>query len=644
MHYLLNTAKHVISLAVALLVLLHYHQFAYCNGEPQYPITEISPSLLEGAQAVVRLNERTYTVQSPAEAVQKVHFVVTMLKPTELYNEFLIYYSKESKVKAINARFYDAQGKLLRKLSTEEITDHAALDGFSLYNDNRLKYIQNAYGVYPYTFEISYEVHYKAIFSYPSFLLETFGAASQGSQFIIDMPQDLKLYYQTLNSDLKPTITTDKNRTIYTWKTQAQNAKKDEPYIPSPSTFVAQVQTAPERFAIDNYEGSMATWQKFGEFTYQLNKDRDQLPQATLDTIQKLTANAKTNTEKIDLLYRYLQRQMRYVSIQVGIGGWQTFDAQYVDKNKYGDCKALSNYMKAMLKAVGINAYIALISAGDDSYFQPDDQFCFPKFNHVILYLPQENIWLECTSNDNPTGYLGAFTQGRKALLITEKGGQLVQTPTLNDSQNKQQTHTTVTLASNGNATLQYHADYYGALQDDLRNEFTDSKKAQFLKHYKSQINLNDLNLQNVETDIDQTQAHVKLSYQATSNKYATQAGSRMFVPIYIFKSNIPQLANEEKRRFPICLDQYAYAETDTVQLELPQGYELETPLQPVSLNEPYGNYTTQVSYQNNQLIWIRHLQLPAKTFKPEDYNAIRAFYQKINQVDAAKVVLKKQP
>ena len=86
-------------------------------------------------------------------------------------------------------------------------------------------------------------------------------------------------------------------------------------------------------------------------------------------------------------------------------GGWQTFDAKYVEKNKFGDCKALSNFMKSMLKVVGIEGQLVVVSAGDDDFFDPDPTFCLPRFNHMILHIPSENMWLECTSDGNPTGY-----------------------------------------------------------------------------------------------------------------------------------------------------------------------------------------------------------------------------------------------
>ncbi len=94
----------------------------------------------------------------------------------------------------------------------------------------------------------------------------------------------------------------------------------------------------------------METWDNFGKWIQALNSGRQELPPATKAKIKELTAKAKTDEEKVKILYEYLQSKTRYVSIQLGIGGQQPFEASVVDQFGYGDCKALSNYMVAMLE------------------------------------------------------------------------------------------------------------------------------------------------------------------------------------------------------------------------------------------------------------------------------------------------------
>jgi transglutaminase-like putative cysteine protease len=110
----------------------------------------------------------------------------------------------------------------------------------------------------------------------------------------------------------------------------------------------------------------MATWDDFGKWVAVLNHGRDELPAKTKQEITALTSGMKTVEEKTKVLYEFLQNKTRYVGIQLGIGGYQPFEASVVDETGYGDCKALSNYMVSMLKAVGIKANYCLINAGSN--------------------------------------------------------------------------------------------------------------------------------------------------------------------------------------------------------------------------------------------------------------------------------------
>src|SRR5471030_2459540 len=97
-----------------------------------------------------------------------------------------------------------------------------------------------------------------------------------------------------------------------------------------------------------------------------------------------MTAGLATDKEKVKFLYEYMQHNVRYVSIQLGIGGLKPFSATFVDQKKYGDCKALSNYMCALLKAVNIPAYYAKVRAGTNE--EPcDNSFPFDLSNHIIV-------------------------------------------------------------------------------------------------------------------------------------------------------------------------------------------------------------------------------------------------------------------
>ena len=165
-------------------------------------------------------------------------------------------------------------------------------------------------------------------------------------------------------------------------------------------------------------------------------------------------------------LYEYMQNKTRYVSITVGIGGFQPFDAATVDRLSYGDCKALSNYMKSILEVAGISSRYTLVYAGENNQ---DIKTTFPssQFNHVILCVPMEKdtIWLECTSQRKPFNYLGSSTSNRQALVIDENGGKL-RTQVMQPENNLESRKADIILDKTGSGFASVHSRYYGATYD----------------------------------------------------------------------------------------------------------------------------------------------------------------------------------
>jgi transglutaminase-like putative cysteine protease len=607
-----------------------------------YSVALIPDSLKKNASAVVREDMGIYEVKSPSEATFKVRMVVTILKENHSYSSFQLSYGKNSKIKNVRARYYDATGKLVRKVEKEEIRDVAGSGGGTLYTDSRVKYVENEYGVLPYTFEIEYEEQYSSIQSYPPWSFQVYGVSVQRSDLTIIMPKDMGLNHRLVNADFKPMIEEKGNTRTFQWVMTNLSAIAREPFMPSRRDLLPYLELSPERFGVEKTEGSMKDWASFGKFMAELNHDRDKVSPEMALKIKEMTASCKTNLEKIDTLYHYMQQTMRYVSVQLGIGGWQTFDAQYVEKNKYGDCKALSNFMKSMLKSAGIEAQLVVVSAGDDDFFDPDPTFCLPRFNHMILHIPSENMFLECTSNDNPTGYLGTFTQGRGVLLLTENSGKIVKTPALDATTNGQTSKATIQLAADGSATLKNESILRGAFQDDMRSILTNSSKEEFRKRFQESHKLPTFKIEALETSVERKKPEVNINYTFSFEKYGSKAGTRLFVPVNLHNAFDDTPAPTEKRVHPIEAGGSGYTETVETTLNLPEGYDVETiPTPKTELNSIYGSYSSTIEKLEKSVIFRRTMTIKPVNQPAEKFNEFRDFYKKMQQADAAKVVLK---
>ena len=196
--------------------------------------------------------------------------------------------------------------------------------------------------------------------------------------------------------------------------------------------FITFVTIIPKYFSYGR-AGSFDTWKSYGDWHYAVNQDKVVLPAEEQKKVDRLVKDLIDPRKKIEVLYNYMQSKTKYVNVSIDEGGLIPYPASYVCENGYGDCKALTIYMKALLKQAGIESNYCLVNAGDRAKHiissLPSQQF-----NHVILGVPlgQDTVWLENTNQQIPTGYLGSFTQDRLVLWVDQDNSQLVKTPKLN--------------------------------------------------------------------------------------------------------------------------------------------------------------------------------------------------------------------
>jgi hypothetical protein len=310
-------------------------------GDPKYPVNAISEELKLNANAVYRENTVMFTIHARDKATHYVHQVVTIFNAKgKRYASEAVGYDKLRKVRSLTATVYDAEGKQIKRLKDKEIEDHSAV-GDALFSDDRFKYFDLSQGTYPYTVEIEYEVDYKFLFFIPTYAaIDNESISCERGSYTLKYPQALAPRFKLshINQETKEQPSGD-GLLMRTWKFENVLPIKIEPQGPEFRDIVPVITAAPSVFEYDNYSGVMSTWDDYGKWIASLNKGRNILPQATKDKAIELTKNAVTREEKIRILYEYLQNKTRYVSIQLGIGGYQPFEASLVDKNGYGDCK-----------------------------------------------------------------------------------------------------------------------------------------------------------------------------------------------------------------------------------------------------------------------------------------------------------------
>ena len=419
----------------------------------------------------------------------------------------------------------------------------------------------------------------------------------------------------------------------------------EEPYAVSPIYYNPLMLVGPTDFELDGYTGNISTWQEYGKFYYSLYKDRDILPPEQKQEVHELTDNVKDPRKKIAILYEYLQKNTHYVLIMFGIGGLQPYDAAYVARNKYGDCKALSNFMISLLKEAGIRGFPVLIWGGEEEReFIPD--FPSHQANHVICAVPLQNdtVWLECTSHSLPSGYLSAFTSNRYGLLVNEQGGYLVRTPAYLLKDNTCVRKLSAILDIEGNLKINSETSYKALSYDAIQSRINSYSKEMQLDYLKKNLNLPTytINSFNYTEDNSDRLPVIHETLDISVSEYSNITGRRIFINPNVLGRSVIKLPEENNRRLDFKLKK-EFREIDSVEIIIPKGFTFETRVNDVLLETRYGRYQVRTLLNDDKILYFRYYDQYSGRFPASEYESIRNFFNRIYEADHTQIVLVKK-
>ncbi len=637
--------KKTTQLFIVLILLISIHHELQAGKKRNYSVSEISPQLLIKANSVMRYYKETVERTSLKSSITKTVYAVTVLNAAGKDAGYFIQpYFKYSHVGNITATIFDKNGKKIKKVAGEDIMDIATDLTTSLYSDSRAKLIIPEYYDYPFTMEYSFAITNKSSLNIDSWqVYPRTNMSIESEDFFMITPDDnpeLGVYYYMNDSTLNLDIQHIDGETIYHLHVENLPPVRSEEFSENLSDCTPVVHFAPVSFSIAGFKGSNKSWIDYGNFICDLNEGRAILPEQTVNIVKAIAESFNDEHKVVDSLYKYMQAKVRYVSVQKGLGGWQPFEAKMVDEYSYGDCKALTNYMKSLLLAANIDAKYTLVKAGQNASKVVAD-FPSNQFNHAILCVPLngDTVWLECTNQHIPSGYLGSFTDDRNVLVVEKDNSKLVRTPALDKSVNARIRIVETTLTSDGDCIINLKAYNRGVFYDRNYHLFsetrTNQKKALLEQLYFSTINLKDFSFSEKFDPVLQINVNISLAVP----HYATHSGNRLFFTPYLFSKETSYKLKHQERKTPIIIRRKK-SFTDTIVFHLPKGY-VTGKLPPVKeCSSKFGTYTAVFMKEKNKLTYIRHLVTSKGVFPVSDYSEFVGFYDKIRKYDQTKVVL----
>ncbi|MDR1089686.1 MAG: DUF3857 and transglutaminase domain-containing protein [Prevotella sp.] len=601
--------------------------------------------LYENANAIVKERNAVFTQTDINNATYKVTEIITILnKQGEKFGYFTAYGDKFRELKDFQGVIRNAAGAEVKKINKKDLSISSLSESFK--TDGYSIGYASKHPAYPYTVQYVYEFKFKnGILVYPKFdPVNNYRVAVEQANYTIELPSDTKVrYYSNFDCDIKER--TGNNKHIYTFSAKNLKAIDGEPLSPVSRELFPTVSISPTDFCYDSKCGNMSDWNNYGKWVSALLEERDVLSQDIADKLKDIIKDAKTDKEKVGILYKYLQDNFRYVSIQLGIGGFQPIDAQTTMKNKFGDCKGLTNMMKAMLRVAGIESNYCEIYLGNLKYLY--ENFAnVSQTNHAILLIPLQNdsIWLECTSSTLPFGYVHDKIAGHDALVITGNGGKLCRLPAYTSKQNRTESGMQINVSEDGTAKgnitfvehltgYDYARNYYNIMSND---------RDKMVEYINANISMPKIQIGEINTGEDKSalpSCSLTLKYEAMD--FAGKTGTRLFIPVCPLKKSSYNVFSATKRAFDIEIND-GFSESDTIVIQIPESYIPESLPKDISLTTDFGTFSSQSVLDGNKIIYIQNTDIFSGRYGKDRYKEIKAFFGEIAEAIKRKVVVKK--
>jgi hypothetical protein len=390
---------------------------------------------------------------------------------------------------------------------------------------------------------------------------------------------------------------------------------------------------------------AMQTWEEAGR-SYHTLFDNGEKPETEIASqVATLSAGTSEGLPKIDALYTYVSRQIRYVAIEIGVGGYQPHLPADVYKNKYGDCKDKASLLISMLNKIGLRGYPALVGTRGDVEADPKAP-TLATFDHMIVALPvptalrpavemfpaydsrNQILWMDPTSEFDPLGQVPEMDQGVFALIAYPDHGDLQRIPEAPPEQNGSEFSVNVHLQSDGTGVAEVEAKYHGASNSHRHMFYRGRSQSEIVKafeeratRYVSQASFRKASISGTE---DNRQQIIEKFSFAGNFATASSGDSWFFQPLILSGIAVPEVTSRP-RQLPLDVGTPYRVKCD-YRVELPAGMRVERLPDKTSNKSEFGEVTIEYSMSGNVLVATQTVSFAQSRILPDKYPGFRDF------------------
>jgi len=615
------------------------------------------PGYAAKVTSVVLLQEETVTVDPDGRRVMRERGAIKILQPGgEAIEAYRTYNTKNGRIRDFQGWLIAPSGKAT-PYAKKSIVD-VALSRDYVYDEARAKVLEC--GTAPPGSVFAWEVteEEKTIFTQDGYSFQHQSPVLL-SRFILNLPPGWEARGTVFNREkLEPQV----SAASYTWELHNLPWIEREDYSPSLSTLVPRLVISyfPPAGNAGGLQG-LKDWAAVSNWLAPLVDP----PAAVTDAIRakalQLTANSPGELDKIRSIAAFSQ-QTNYVEVSLNItrgGGYTPHAAAESLARNYGDCKDKATLMRALLKAVGIDAYLLTITAGDRTYVHPE--WASPmQFNHAIVavkvsaattlptVIPDPSLGrlliFDPTDNITPVGDLPRDEQGSYALVIAGARGKLLQMPLLPAASNRTDSTVEAAMDADGGVQAQLQRQYFGQAGVPLRSIEKLRGGEELKKRFERGLTrrLGGVTLRSVATEEHPEENRVTVKLDLAAERFGQlMQGRLLVVRPGALSSGGDYYFTSRQRSSPVKLE--ADLRHDSIKLKLPAGFKLDELPAPAKLESAYGSIQATWTVRDGEIVMEQTLEIRETVAPASEFAQVRDFFDRVAGVQSAPVVLVRQ-
>jgi|SRR5580658_2145359 hypothetical protein len=635
---------------------------ALATDAPQWMHAQVNaplPAYDEKTDAVLLYSETNVTVISADKIKTTVREAYKILRPNgREHGTVYVYFNPQRKIKSLHGWCIPAQGKDY-EVKDKDAVERSLGPGFELIDDVKFKVLTIPAPDPGNIVGYEYEVEERPFFLQDIWIFQEPDPVRE-AHYSLQLPAGWEFKASWLNH---PEIkAADTGNNVWQWTVADVKEIRHEPAMPPYRGVAGQMIVTffpPGGKAANGF----ANWNDLGNWVNQLMVGRVEASPEVKQQVATLTAGKNTQLEKMQAIAHFVQRDIRYVAIELGIGGWQPHPAPEVFAHHYGDCKDKATLTRSMLHEIGIESFQVVINSSRGVVTRETPAHNFG-FNHAIVAIKLPDglvdsslvavlqhpklgrlLYFDPTDDITPFGQIRSELQDNYALLVTPAGGELIPLPQQPPAMNSVERTAKLTLDAEGTLKGDVKEVRVGGRAASERGALMSvTKDADRIKPIENLLgnSLSTFRITHATViNLDRTDQPFGFNYTFESAHYAKSAGGLLLVrPRVLGNKSFNFFETKEPRNFPFELEGSAH-DTDTFEIAIPAGYEVDDMPPPVDADYSFASYHSKTEVSGGVIRYTRTFEVKELSVPVDRADDLRRFDRAITGDERNTVVLK---